>query len=226
MITFNHVTKVYPRNVVALHDLNFVIQRGEFISIVGRSGAGKSTLLRMIIREDLPTQGQIIVEGIDISTIKLNELPYLRRKIGVVFQDIKLLRSRTAFENVAFAMQVGGIPKAEIQKEVPELLDLVGLIDKSESFPHELSGGEQQRIAIARALAHKPILFLADEPTGNLDELNALEILNILRKINEMGTTVILATHAHELVDKMKKRVILLNRGEIVSDIAQGKYKL
>jgi cell division transport system ATP-binding protein len=226
MIKFEHVSKIYPKNVVALHEINFEIRRGEFISIVGRSGAGKSTLFRLITREDHPSQGTIFIEGIDIGEIKPSELPYLRRKVGVVFQDIKLLRSRTAFENVAFAMQVGGVSNSEIAKEVPEILDLVGLVDKAESFPHELSGGEQQRIAIARALAHKPILLLADEPTGNLDEYNALEILNILKKINELGTTVVLATHARGLVDRMKKRVLLLDRGEIVSDIAQGKYKL
>lgn len=226
MIRFDHVTKIYPKQVVAVHDIDFAIRKGEFISIVGRSGAGKSTLVRLIIREEYPTHGTILIEDIDIATIPPKDIPYLRRKIGVVFQDIKLLPSRTAFENVAFAMEVGGVPRSTIENEVPEILALVGLAEKAHAFPHELSGGEKQRIAIARALAHKPVLFLADEPTGNLDNLNALEVLNLLKKINEMGTTVILATHAKELVDKIKKRVIVLDRGEIISDLAQGKYKL
>lgn len=226
MIKFDHVSKIYRKDVVALHDINFRVGKGEFISIVGRSGAGKSTLLRLIIREDNATNGTIFIEDIDVATIHPKDLPYLRRKIGVVFQDIKLLPSRTAYENVAFAMEVGGVPRDEIQNEVPEILELVGLADKAGSFPHELSGGEKQRIAIARALAHRPALLLADEPTGNLDEINAMEILNVLKRINELGTTVILATHASELVDKIKKRVIVLEKGEIISDVAQGKYKL
>lgn len=226
MIKFEHVSKIYPKEVVALHDIHFDIAAGEFISIVGRSGAGKSSLLRLIIREDYPTHGSIIIEDLDISKIHSRQIPYLRRKIGMVFQDIKLLPTRTAFENVAFAMEVGGISKAEIDETVPEILDLVGLSEKALAFPDELSGGEKQRVAIARALAHKPILFLADEPTGNLDEINAMEILSVLKRINDLGTTVVLATHAKELVDKMKKRVIVLDRGEVISDLSQGKYKL
>ncbi len=226
MIKFDSITKVFQNGVTALRDINFEIKRGEFISIVGRSGAGKSTLLRLLIREDSPTHGAVLIEGIDISTINPRDIPYLRRKIGVVFQDIKLLSTRTAFENVAFAMEVGGVPRSEISDQVFEILDLVGLSDRFSDFPNQLSGGEQQRVAIARALAHRPVLFLADEPTGNLDEVNALEILEILKKINESGTTVVLATHAKELVDKMKKRVIVLDKGGIVSDVAQGRYKL
>lgn len=226
MIKFDRVTKVYGNEIVALHDIDFEIKKGEFISIVGRSGAGKTTLLRLIIREEYPTHGSILIEDIDISGIRAKDIPYLRRKIGVVFQDIKLLPSRTAFENVAFAMEVGGVPKKQIENEVPEILSLVGLDEKAKAFPDELSGGEKQRVAIARALAHKPLLFLADEPTGNLDIANAMEILQVLKKINEMGTTVVLATHARELVDKMKRRVVVLENGEIVSDLAQGKYKL
>lgn len=226
MIKFDHVTKIYPREVIALHDIDFVIRDGEFLSIVGRSGAGKSTLLKLLIREDYPTYGSIIIDDVDIASIRNSDLPYLRRKIGVVFQDIKLLRSRTAFENVAFAMEVGGVSKETIQNEVPKILDLVGLASRADAFSRELSGGEQQRIAIARALAHQPVLFLADEPTGNLDDLNAQEVLEVLRKINELGTTVVLATHARELVNRVKKRVIVLEKGEIVSDIPQGKYKL
>lgn len=226
MIRFDHVTKTYPNGVTAIHDLDFEVRQGEFISVVGRSGAGKSTLLRLITREEPPTHGTILIEGIDISTIRNQDLPFLRRKIGVVFQDIKLLPSRTAFENVAYAMEVGGTPKSEIDEYVPKILDLVGLSGKELAFPHELSGGEKQRVAIARALAHKPVLFLADEPTGNLDTLNAMEILNLLKKINELGTTVILATHARDLVDKIKKRVVLLDHGEVVSDMEKAKYKL
>jgi len=226
MIRFENVTKTYPDEVVALHQLNFEIAPGEFISIVGQSGAGKSTLLRLITREDFPTHGAVFIEEIDISTIHPKDIPYLRRKIGVVFQDIKLLTTRNAFENVAYAMEVGGVPREQINKEVPQILELVGLAGKAGSFPHQLSGGEKQRVAIARALAHKPLLFLADEPTGNLDEINAMEILNVLKKINELGTTVLLATHARELVDKIKKRVIVLEEGEIISDEEKGKYKL
>lgn len=226
MIKFEHVSKIYPKEIVALHDVDLEIRPGEFVSIVGRSGAGKSTLLRMIIREDRPSQGRIFIEGLDISDIQAKDLPYLRRKIGMVFQDIKLLPSRTAYENVAFAMEVGGLPLAQIQEEVPEILELVGLGGRAKAFPDELSGGEKQRIAIARALAHKPALLLADEPTGNLDEMNAQEILAVLRKINEIGTTVILATHARELVDSMKRRVIVLEKGEVASDQEQGRYKI
>jgi len=226
MIKFDHVTKMYGNESVAIHDLDFEVRQGEFISVVGRSGAGKSTLLRLITREEAPSHGSIFIENINIASIRNQDLPYLRRKIGVVFQDIKLLPSRTAFENVAYAMEVNGSPRAEIEKYVPEILELVGLGSKEKAFPNELSGGEKQRVAIARALAHKPVLFLADEPTGNLDAVNAMEILDLLKKINEMGTTVILATHARDLVDKIKKRVVLLDHGEIVSDMEKAKYKL
>ncbi|TSA44704.1 cell division ATP-binding protein FtsE [bacterium] len=226
MIKFDHVSKIFSKEIIALDDVDFEITPGEFISIVGKSGAGKSTLLRLIIREELPTYGNVLIEGIDISGIHSKDIPFLRRKIGIVFQDIKLLPSRTAFENVAYAMEVGGESKNYIQAEVPKILDLVGLGTKQSAFPDQLSGGEKQRVAIARALAHRPVLFLADEPTGNLDEENALEVLDVLRRINELGTTVMLATHAKELVDKMKKRVIVLDEGTIISDQVQGKYKL
>lgn len=226
MIHFEKVTKKYGDDIIALDNIELGIDTGEFISIVGRSGAGKSTLLRLITREDYPSSGRILIEDVDISKINTKDLPYLRRKIGVVFQDIKLLPSRTSAENVAFAMEVIGMPWDEIEKEVPELLAIVGLEHKGNAFPHELSGGEKQRVAIARALAHRPLLFIADEPTGNLDSLNAMEVLEVLKKVNELGTTVILATHAKELVDKIKRRVVLLEDGKIVSDIKQGKYKL
>jgi|SRR3989338_1489010 len=226
MIKFDHVSKVYPKNIIALENISLEIIQGEFICLVGRSGAGKSTLLRMITREDSPTDGNIYIEDIDISRIPAKNLSYLRRKIGVVFQDIKLIPSRTAFENVAYAMEASGNSIDEIEKDVPLILDLVGLSEKRDAFPNELSGGEKQRVAIARALAHKPLLFLADEPTGNLDLPNATEIFELLKKINEMGTTVILATHAKALVDKIKKRVVVIEQGQVVSDQEQGKYKL
>lgn len=226
MIKFDHVTKLYEPESVALHDIDFEITPGDFISIVGRSGAGKSTLLRLITREEKPTHGVVSIEGIDISDIHANDLPYLRRKIGVVYQDIKLLPTRTAFENVAFAMEANGFPMNEIEAEVPKILEIVGLQSKIEAFPAHLSGGERQRVSIARALAHRPVLILADEPTGNLDNINSMEILELLMKINDLGTTVLLATHAKELVDKVKRRVILLDKGKIVSDVQQGKYKL
>ena len=226
MIKFDHVSKVYPKNIIALENISLEIIQGEFICLVGRSGAGKSTLLRMITREDSPTDGNIYIEDIDISRIPAKNLSYLRRKIGVVFQDIKLIPSRTAFENVAYAMEASGNSIEEIEKDVPLILDLVGLSEKRDAFPNELSGGEKQRVAIARALAHKPLLFLADEPTGNLDLPNATEIFELLKKINEMGTTVILATHAKALVDKIKKRVVVIEQGQVVSDQEQGKYKL
>ena len=226
MIHFDHVTKTYPNGTTAIDDLDFEILPGDFISIVGKSGAGKSTLLKLIIREDGPSTGAILIEGVDISKIAPKDIPFLRRKIGVVFQDIKLLSTRTAFENVAYAMEVDGMPRAQIEVEVPQFLGLVGLEKNAEAFPDQLSGGEKQRVAIARALAHRPLLLLADEPTGNLDNVNALEILTLLRRINEMGTTIVLATHAKELVDKIKKRVVVLEHGKLVSDEAEGKYKL
>jgi len=226
MIHFDHVSKEYENGTIALEDLDFEILPGDFISIVGKSGAGKSTLLKLIIREDVPSQGVIYIEDVDISKIASEDIPYLRRKIGVVFQDMKLLPTRTAFENVAYAMEVDGMPRPQIEVEVPQFLGLVGLERKALAFPDQLSGGEKQRVAIARALAHRPLLLLADEPTGNLDNVNAFEILTLLRKINEMGTTIILATHARELVDKIKKRVMVLEEGRLVSDEAQGKYKL
>jgi len=226
MIRFDRVTKKYPNGTVALHDLNFRINEGEFISIVGRSGAGKSTLLRLITAEDAPTAGKVYIEGIDISTVKKRNLPLLRKKIGVVFQDIKLLPAKTAFENVAYAMEVNGASPEEIERTVPRLLEIVGLGTRLRTFPNEMSGGENQRVAIARALAHEPVLILADEPTGNLDEINSLEILDILMKINRMGTTVLLATHDKELVNKVKKRVIVIDEGGVISDIKRGKYKL
>jgi len=227
MIKFVEVVRKFNGgNIVALDHVSFEIKQGEFISLVGRSGAGKTTLLKLITLEDRPDSGKILIEGKDISKVPSRDLFYLRRKIGVVFQDIKLLPQRTAVENVAFAMEVNGVPNTVIERDAPKILKLVGLEEKQDAFPHQLSGGEKQRVAIARALAHKPVLLMADEPTGNLDDENAWEIMQLLLKINEFGTTVLLATHASHLVDKIKKRVITLEAGRIVSDQEKGKYVL
>lgn len=225
MIRFDNVTKYYGNNK-ALNNINLHINHGEFISVVGMSGAGKSTLMKILIGEEQIDDGRILIDEIDMSRVKKSDLPYLRRKIGMVFQDIKLLPKRTAFENVAFAMEVSGHRKDKIDKDVPKILELVGLLHKKDSFPHEMSGGERQRVAIARSLAHRPVLLLADEPTGNLDEINAAEVLDLLLKINKLGTTVILATHAAELVNKIAKRVITIEGGQITFEQQKGKYKL
>lgn len=225
MIKFINVTKFYG-SVKALDKLDLEINQGEFISLVGLSGAGKSTLLKLIIGEEKCDEGKILIDNIDLSTIRKADIPYLRRKIGFVFQDIKLLPRRTAFENVAFAMEVCGYPVHKIQKDVPKILELVGISKKAGNFPDEMSGGEKQRVAIARALAHRPVLLLADEPTGNLDEVNSNEVLDLLLKINRMGTTVMLATHAADLVNKINRRVITLEEGRISMEQEKGKYKI
>jgi cell division transport system ATP-binding protein len=225
MIKFDNVTKFYGPSK-ALNNINLHINHGEFISLVGMSGAGKSTMLKLIIGEEQLDDGRILIDDIDMSLIKKRDLPYLRRKIGMVFQDIKLLPKRTAFENVAFAMEVSGHRKDKIDKDVPKILELVGLLHKQHNFPDEMSGGEKQRVAIARSLAHRPVLLLADEPTGNLDEINAGEVLDLLLKINKLGTTIILATHAADLVNKINKRVITIEGGQITMEQAKGKYKL
>ncbi len=225
MIKFQNVTKNY-NGQRALNNVNLQVNHGEFISLVGLSGAGKTTLLKLIIGEEGIDNGKILIDDIDIAELSKSDLPYLRRKIGVVFQDMKLLPKRTAFENVAFAMEVCGHALEKIQSDVPKILELVGLLDKRNHFPHQLSGGEKQRVAIARALAHRPVLLLADEPTGNLDEINSGEVLDLLLKINQLGTTVILATHAADLVNKIKKRVITIEAGQITMEQEQGKYKL
>lgn len=226
MIKFDKVSKIYPPDIKALHEVDFQVDPGEFISIVGQSGAGKSSLLRLMTGEDKPDEGDILIEDISISDLTSRDLPFLRRKIGVVYQDIKLLPKKTVFENVAFAMEVGGYDNRRIEDEVPKILELVGMERRLDSFPAELSGGERQRVAIARSLAHKPLLLLADEPTGNLDSINAWEIIQLLLKINHHGTTVILATHAREMVNSIKKRVVTLEHGKIVSDEQHGRYRL
>lgn len=226
MIKFKKVSKIYPPDIKALHGIDFEVGPGEFICIVGQSGAGKSTLLRLMTGEDRPDQGDILIEDLSIKDFTSRDLPYLRRKIGVVYQDIKLLPKKTVFENVAFAMEVGGYDNPKIEREVPKILELVGLERRLDAFPAELSGGERQRVAIARALSHKPVLLLADEPTGNLDSINAWEIIQLLLKINHYGTTVVLATHARELVNSIKRRVVTLEHGQVVSDEQHGRYRL
>ncbi len=225
MIRFEKVTKHYNQ-AKALDSIDLEIHHGEFISLVGMSGAGKSTLLKLVIGEEQVDGGKILIDDIDISSVKKAELPYLRRKIGMVFQDIKLLPKRTAFENVAFAMEVCGHSMAKIDKDVPKILELVGLLHKRNSFPDEMSGGEKQRVAIARSMAHRPVLLLADEPTGNLDEVNAKEIIDLLLKINSFGTTVMLATHAADIVNRIQKRVITIENGKITHQQEKGHYKL
>jgi cell division transport system ATP-binding protein len=225
MIRFVNTSKRYPsESNYALKDVNLEIKAGEFVSFVGQSGAGKSSLLKMLIGEEKPTSGEVWIEDIRVDQIKPEFLPYLRRRIGVVFQDYKLLPSRTVYENVSLAMEVAGATRQEIKRDVPRLLELVGIADKQTNYPKELSGGEKQRVSIARALSHNPILLIADEPTGNLDKSNTFEIINLLLKIHNSGTTVLLATHDQEVVDKLQKRVITIGSGEVVLDQEIGKY--
>jgi cell division transport system ATP-binding protein len=226
MIKFINVSKKYSElDNNALKNVNIVIEAGEFVSFIGHSGAGKSTILKMLTGEEKPQEGgEIWIEDIRVDKIKPEYLPYLRRRIGYIFQDYKLLPTRTVFENVSLAMEVAGASKKEIQRDVPRLLELVGLADKTKNYPKELSGGEKQRVSIARALSHNPILLIADEPTGNLDKTNAYEIITLLLKINNSGTTVLLATHDQEVVDKLRKRVITIQDGSVILDQAVGLY--
>ena len=226
MIKIVNVKKTYPKGIVALEDINLSIGANEFVSIVGSSGAGKSSLIRLLIAEERPTEGKIFVNDRDISHLSQKQIPFYRRKIGVIFQDFKLLDQKSVGENVAFAMEASGMRSHDIKKSVPKILKMVGLLEKRDSFPRQLSGGEIQRVAIARALVHQPKLLIADEPTGNLDPVNAWEIIQLLLKINQFGTTVILATHNKEIVDALQKRVITLQGGTIVKDQKVGKYTL
>jgi cell division transport system ATP-binding protein len=225
MIRLEHVTKVYEGGTVAAHDVSLDIQKGEFVFLVGPSGSGKSTLIRLMLRDEGVTRGKVWVAGKDITTLPKWKIPYLRRSVGTVFQDYKLLPNKTVFENVAFAQEVIGKPKHVIRQQVPAVLDLVGLAGKEERFPHQLSGGEQQRVSVARAFVNRPLILLADEPTGNLDPATGEGIMRLLNRINEIGTTVLMATHDQRIVNSMRKRVIQLDRGVIVRDQARGVYE-
>ena len=226
MIYFDKVSKVYRDDSLALDEVSLSIEPKEFISIVGHSGAGKTTLLRMLLVEDRPSEGSVFFESSDIHQFSRSELSNFRRKIGTVFQDFRLLPRKTAFENIAFAMEVAGRSDEEIESDVPHVLDLVDLGDKMWNFPHELSGGEKQRVAIARAIVNQPDVVIADEPTGMLDPINTYDIVQILKKINELGTTVILTTHNKGVIDSLGKRVITLDRGRIIRDDKHGRYVL
>jgi cell division transport system ATP-binding protein len=226
MIIFKSVTKKYPPNITAVEDINLHVKPGEFVSIVGQSGTGKTTLIKLLTAEERASAGSIVVGGWDITNLKTRDRPYLRRQIGVIFQDFKLLFKKTVFENVSFALEVSGRPDKTIQKIVPQLLRIVGLEDKHTRYPHHLSGGEQQRVVVARALAHRPKIIVADEPSGNLDAINTREIIDLLLKINSSGTTILLVTHDREVVNSLRKRVVTLEDGCIVSDVQQGRYVL
>ena len=226
MILLDRVTKNYGKsNKPALNRASIHVGAGEFVIIVGTSGAGKSTLLKLLTREEKPSSGKIVVGGIDYDNLKDKHIPLLRRKIGVVFQDFKLLPNRTVFENVAFALEIAGMNNREIKATVPKVIELVGLKGKEKHFPHQLSGGERQRVAIARAVVRQPKILIADEPTGNLDPKHSWDIVRLLEKINKYGTTVILTTHNVEIVNKLKRRVITIDHGKITSDQARGSYK-
>ncbi|MGQ9824419.1 MAG: cell division ATP-binding protein FtsE [Desulfotomaculales bacterium] len=224
MLKMYSVMKTYPNGVVALSNVNLHVRKGDFLFLVGPSGAGKTTLARLIFREEVPTRGQIIFNGKNITRLRPREIPFHRRKIGMIFQDFRLLPQKNVYENVAFALEVTGTPAKEIKNRVPEVLRLVGLADKQKMFPHQLSGGEQQRVCVARALVNNPLLIIADEPTGNLDPDTSWELMRLFRKINEQGTTIIMATHAWDIVNAMKKRVVALSGGQIVRDEESGDY--
>src|SRR6476646_5388627 len=224
MIKLENVTKVYKGDVVALRDANADIQKGEFVFLVGPSGSGKSTMLRLLNKEETPERGRIFVAGKDIGELTNWKVPYLRRNIGCVFQDFKLLTNKTVYENVAFALEVIGRPKHIVRTQVPQILDLVGLTKKADNFPTELSGGEQQRVSIARAFVNRPLILLADEPSGNLDPATTVGIMRLLDRINRTGTTVVMATHDQRIVDAMRRRVLELDHGQLVRDQARGVY--
>lgn len=226
MVEFSHVTKKYQKQIVGLEDVSLTIAAGEFVSIVGQSGSGKTTLAKCMIAEERIDRGRLVIGGWDITNIHHHDIPALRRQIGVVFQDFKLLPRKTLYENVAFALEVAGQSSKRIHSVVPQLLKIVGLEQKMDRYPQQVSGGEQQRVVIARSLAHRPKLLVADEPTGNLDTINAQEIISLLQKINEFGTTVVLVTHNREIVNMLKKRVVTLDHGHIIADQHAGKYLL
>ncbi len=224
VIRFENVSKTYKNGTPALKNISVNIEKGEFVFLVGSSGSGKTTFLRLLLREETPDEGRILEAGRDVLKIKKWRVPYLRRNIGCVFQDFRLLPNKTVFENVSFALEVIGRPRETIDTQVPQILELVGLSDKANNLPSELSGGEQQRVAVARAFVNRPLILLADEPTGNLDPANSEAIMALLERINRAGTTVVMATHDQALVDRMRRRVIELDRGEMVRDQARGVY--
>ncbi len=226
MIYYDRVSKVYSKESAALQDVSFTVEPGEFISIVGHSGAGKTTLLKMLLAEENPTSGSVFFESVNVHQVPRKEINTIRRKIGTVFQDFRLLPQKTAYENIAFAMEAAGRSDDEIRADVPHVLELVDLGDKMWNFPRELSGGERQRVAIARAIVNQPDVIIADEPTGNLDPINTYEIVQILKKINDLGTTVILTTHNKGVIDSLGKRVITMDKGRVVRDDREGKYIL
>ena len=226
MIVFDKITKVYPDGTVALEEVSLSIEPKEFVSIVGHSGAGKTTLVKMLLVEEKPTSGNIFYESLNVNKLKKQEIHYFRRKIGTVFQDFKLLPNKTVYENIAFAMEMSGRCDDEVCADVPHVLDLVDLTNKAYNFPHELSGGEKQRVAIARAIVNQPDVIIADEPTGNLDPINTNDIIQILKKINDLGTTIILTTHNKNVIDSLGKRVITLEKGKVIRDDKTGKYVL
>ena len=225
MIEFNGVTKIYPNGTTALSNFDLFIEKGEFVYILGPSGAGKSTMFKLLMREEKTTEGSIIVGNYNLNKIKNRQIPYLRRRMGVVFQDFRLIPSLTAYDNVAFAMRVTNIPSKEIRKRVPYILHLVGLSSKARVFPEQLSGGEQQRVALARALAHNPPIIIADEPTGNIDPELSFEIMELLTEINKLGTTVLVVTHEQDMVKQFNRRTIRLEKGEMVSDTGKAAGK-
>ena len=224
MIEFKKVTKIYDNNVIALSNVDITIEKGEFVFLVGPSGAGKSTFIKILLKEIEPTTGNVILNNMDITKIKRNQIPYFRRKIGVVFQDFRLIDTLNIYENVAFALRVTECSPKDIRKRVPLVLDLVGLSKKHNAFPHEISGGEQQRVSLARAIVNNPTYLIADEPTGNLDPETALGIMDVLNDINKAGTTIVMATHAKNIVDSMKKRVIAIEKGVLARDEQRGRY--
>lgn len=226
MVSFQNVSKLYNGGSVALDNVSFSVKPGEFVSVVGKNGAGKSTIIKMLIGEEKPTKGRVFFDNFEVNKLKLTELPFLRRKIGIVFQDFRLIPGKNVYENIAFALEVEGRSEAEIKDFVPQVVDLVGLGSRVYNFPNELSGGEKQRVAIARALIHHPALLVADEPTGNLDPLNSADIIKLILKINELGTTVMLVTHNREVVNHLRRRVVTLDNGKIIRDEENGQYVL
>jgi len=226
LIEFHSVSKIYGEDYYALNNVSLNIGEKEFVSVVGRSGAGKSTLIKLLLKEEAPTKGRVLFKGVDVVKLKGNSIMRYRRRIGAIFQDFRLLPSKNVYENIAFAMEAGGRTKEEIRSDVPQVIEIVGLKGKEENFPHELSGGEKQRVAVARALVQRPEVILADEPTGNLDPIHTWEIVKLLLKINEFGTAIVLATHDKDIVNFLKRRVVTLEDGKVMRDEKVGTYKI